>query len=188
MINKNAVTQEGFDALLEWLDRNRETAGEKYEKIRQRLIRVFHGRGCCEAEELTDETINRVTLKLPQVIGNYVGEPSLYFYGVAINIHREWLRNQKTVQTDKLPEAVLEDDTAEIEFECLENCLEKLPAGHRQLIVEYYRENKSAKIENRKELAKNLGLTAAAMQTKTFRIRAGLQDCIRKCVARKFQV
>lgn len=185
MINKNAVTQEGFDALLDWLDRNRETAGEKYEKIRQRLIRIFVGRGCCEAEELTDETINRVTLKMPQVVETYVGEPSLYFYGVANNIYREWLRNQKTVQTDKIQEAVLADDSVEIEFECLEKCLEKLPAEQRQLIVGYYRENKNAKIENRKELAKNLGISLGAMQTKTFRIRAGLQDCVRKCVARK---
>ncbi len=95
MVKKNGVTQEDFDALLSWFDLNREVAAQKYERIRQRLIHIFTGRGCFEAEELTDETINRVTLKLPQVIENYVGEPALYFYGVANHIFQEWLRKQK---------------------------------------------------------------------------------------------
>ncbi|HEY0047746.1 MAG TPA: hypothetical protein VGB68_00565, partial [Pyrinomonadaceae bacterium] len=63
MDKENVINQENFDVLLNWLDRNREIAGQKYEKIRRRLIRIFLGRGCFEAEELADETINRVTRK-----------------------------------------------------------------------------------------------------------------------------
>lgn len=93
-MKENTITQESFDTLLGWLDHNREIAGQKYEKIRQRLIRIFAGRGCFEAEELADETINRVTLKLPQFVETYIGEPALYFYGVADKIHHEWLGKQ----------------------------------------------------------------------------------------------
>lgn len=186
MAKENIVTEENLDVLLNWLDRNRESAGQKYEKIRQRLIRIFTGRGCFEAEELTDETFNRVTRKLPQLVDAYVGEPALYFYGVADKIHLEWLRRQKKIQQLRLPETD-ESDKAEreIEYECLETCLEKLPADQRHLIVEYYREEKSAKIKNRQELAKKHRVTANALQVKASRIRARLKECVRECIAQK---
>ena len=53
------LTQELFDTLLDWLDPDRERAGHRYETIRLRLIKIFTSRGCPEAEELADETINR---------------------------------------------------------------------------------------------------------------------------------
>lgn len=187
MTKQNVITQESFDLLLSWLDRNREIAGQKYEKIRLRLIRIFLGRGCSEAEELADETINRVTQKLPQVAADYVGEPTLYFYGVANKIHLEWLRKQKKIsrlplgETNNRPPA--ESDTAE--YECLQSCLKTLPADQRQLIVEYYRNEKSAKIEKRREIAKKLGINVNALQVKAFRIRARLKECLQKCLVEK---
>ena len=186
MAKENVVTEEDLDVLLNWLDRNRESAGQKYEKIRQRLIRIFNGRGCFEAEELTDETFNRVTQKLPQLVDAYVGEPALYFYGVADKIHLEWLRRQKKIQQLRLPE-IDESDKAEqeIEYDCLENCLEKLPSDLRHLIVEYYREEKSAKIKNRQELAKEHRVSANALQVKASRIRVRLKECVRECIAQK---
>lgn len=186
MPKDNVITQEKFEVLLRWLDRDRDAAGQKYEKIRQRLIRIFIGRGCFEAEELADETINRVTQKLTQIDGTYNGEQALYFYGVASKIHLEWLRKQKkinqlqSVDIQKPPEI-----ESEAEYECLETCLKTLPASQHQLIVEYYVKEKSAKIENRKTLAEKLEITASALQVKAFRIRARLKECLQKCIAEK---
>jgi RNA polymerase sigma factor (sigma-70 family) len=187
MAKENVITQESFDVLLAWLDRNRETAAQKYEKIRQRLIRIFIGRGCFEAEELADETFNRVTLKLPQIVGNYEGEPMLYFYGVADKIHLEWLRKQKKVKSLQLMDAdnYVEESESEPEYECLEACLGTLSADKRSLIVEYYMEEKRAKIQHRQFLAKKLGISVNALQIKTHRIRADLQECVQNCVAEK---
>src|SRR5689334_18556794 len=62
LMNKDWVlSQEAFDALLDWLDSDREQAGIKYEDIRGRLVMMFAARGCVDAEDLADETINRVT-------------------------------------------------------------------------------------------------------------------------------
>jgi RNA polymerase sigma factor (sigma-70 family) len=186
MAKENTITQESFDVLLSWLDRNHESAAQKYEKIRQRLIRIFIGRGCFEAEELADETFNRVTRKLPELADSYTGEPSLYFYGVADKIHLEWLRQQKKIKQLRLPETDDRDKTAlEIEYECLETCLKKLPSDQHRLIVGYYKEEKSAKIENRRKLADFFGMTANALQVKTLRIRARLKECLRNCIAEK---
>ena len=51
------LNQNAFDNLLEWLDADRDRAAEKYEAIRLRLIKIFLCRGCSEAEELSDETV-----------------------------------------------------------------------------------------------------------------------------------
>jgi len=184
MAKENILTQENFDVLLLWLDKNREAAGQKYEKIRERLVRVFVGRGCFEAEDLADETITRVANILPRLIDNYKGEQAYYFYGVADKVHLEWLRKEKKKRNLELPDDEPEEDPElEAEYDCLEKCLEKLPAPLRELIVEYYRKEKRAKIEYRRKLAEKLSITMGALQIKTCRIRAGLLKCVRECVA-----
>ena len=185
MAKEDFLSQESFDVLLRWLDLNREAAGQKYEKIRQRLIRLFVGRGCPEAEDLTDETINRVTNKLPQLIDNYVGDPTAYFYGVADKIHLEWLRKEKKKRNLQFPDNTAQEDEldSEREYECLETCLKVLPTGQRELIVGYYTEEKRSKIENRKKIAERLGITISALHIKTCRIRAGLLQCVQSCIA-----
>jgi RNA polymerase sigma factor (sigma-70 family) len=185
MTKNTSITQESFDTLLAWLDASRDVASQKYEKIRGRLIQIFSRRGCFEAEDLADETINRVTLKLPQVMGSYSGDPVLYFYGVAHNIHLEWLRKQRTVNHLPFTEINRKGSENETEYECLETCLDSLPDSDRTLIVEYYRGEKSAKIEIRKALAKNLGYTVSALQVKAFRIRNGLKGCLQNCLSEK---
>ncbi|HEY0428333.1 MAG TPA: hypothetical protein VGC76_11165 [Pyrinomonadaceae bacterium] len=190
MAKDSTITEENFDALLNWLDQNREAAGHKYEKIRQRLIKIFVCRGCFEAEELADTTINRVIKKLPQIIEKYIGEPTLYFYGVADNIHHEWLRQQKKIKQIELKETDSYVETApesEAEYECLDDCLKALAVPEQNLIVDYYREEKKAKIELRRKLALNLGITVNALQVKTCRIRAQLQECVQLCVKSKKQ-
>lgn len=183
MDKENVITEKNFDVLLVWLDRNREAAARKYEKIRWRLIRIFTGRGCYEAEDLADETFDRVTRKMPQLAG-YTGEPALYFYAVAEKVHLEWIRKQKKLNQLPPPHHAgkTEDD---IEYDCLELCLENLPAADYRLIVEYYREEKTAKIENRRRLAESCGLSANALLIKVSRIRARLRECLQKCVAGK---
>lgn len=188
MAKENIITQENFDLLLSWLDPNRETAGQKYEKIRRRLIRILIGRGCFEAEQLADEIFDRVTRKLPELADNYSGDPSLYFYGVAGKIHLEWLRQQKKMKQLPLPETVDEDKSADLEYECLQTCLEKLPSDQRHLIVGYYKEEKSTRIENRRKLADFFGMSANALHVKTLRIRTQLRECLRNCITDKSSV
>ena len=193
MAKENVITKDSFDALLIWLDRNRDSAGQKYEKIRTRLIRIFNRRGCFEAEELADETISRVTLKLSQIAGNYTGEPALYFYGVGDNIYREWLKKQKKIShldfVEKDDYGLIhrdgQDADREVDYQCLESCLGTLPERNREIIIKYYQGEKREKIENRKKLGKELGISDRALQIRSSRIRANLRECIERCVAEK---
>src|SRR5204863_6195928 len=55
----SGLTRESFEILLAQLDPDRERAGELYETIRRKLIRLFEWRGCACPEDLADETFNR---------------------------------------------------------------------------------------------------------------------------------
>ena len=183
MAEERTITEEHFTVLLSWLDPDKNSAAKKYEAIRQRLIRVFSARGCFEAELLADLVIDRVTLKAAELNGNYVGDPALYFYGVANNVFLEWLRQQKKARGVKIPEKPSIDmEEREAEYRCLETCLETMPRDVRELIVEYYRGEKRVRIEHRRQLADRLGISPGALQIKTSRIRNKLAACVRECV------
>src|SRR5437016_12554129 len=62
------INQEQFDQLLSWLSPDRNTAAEKYEWIRKRLIKMFVCRGSNIPEDLADRTVNRVARKLREVL------------------------------------------------------------------------------------------------------------------------
>jgi RNA polymerase sigma factor (sigma-70 family) len=186
MAETGSVTQEGLELLLTWLGEDPETGGRVYEKIRQRLIRVFAGRGCYEPDHLADITFDRVAAKLPVLSKTYVGDPALYFYGVANHVHHEWLRRQRpqTELTERTAVIASDaDDEREVEFDCLEKCLAQLPSRDREMIVEYYRDEKRAKIDRRKKLADRLEISIGALQTKASRIRARLLECVKGCAS-----
>lgn len=185
------LTQDAFNTLLDWLDADRDRAACKYEAIRRRLIKIFTGRGCHEAEELADETINRVIARVGDVASTYEGDPALYFYGVAQKVHREYLRkaqSQPLHLADGPPEnsrntpVFNPTDDIEREYECLERCLERLPPNDRDLVLRYYEQDRQAKIDHRKLLATEFGITVNALRLRAHRVRHVLQECIEDCL------
>lgn len=178
------LTQAAFDQLLNWLDQDRNVAGQKYEEIRCRLIEIFACRGCREAEDLADETINRVISKVPSISGGYVGNPAHYFYGVAQKIHLEYLRRKPLPAP--MPQEVEESFEVEEEYECLRECMRNFTPESRELILQYYEANKRERIQHRKILAREMGVEQNALRVRAYRIKASLQRCIEDCLQGKF--
>jgi len=87
MSKRQSPTREAFDKLLAWLDPDRDQAVELYERIYFRVVRILAAKGCFEAEELADQTVNIVASKIDELTKTYQGDPALYFYGVAKKIH-----------------------------------------------------------------------------------------------------
>jgi len=174
--------QAAFDRLLSWLDPDRERAGEKYEQIRARLIKIFQSRGCQTSEELADDTINRVTRKVANIADGYQGDPALYFYGVAQKVFLEYVTRKPPPPPP--PRLDQEEDLNE-EYECLEQCLERLSPRSRELILLYYQRDKQAKIDSRKELAARLGIASNALKIRALRVRNRLRDCVTQCLNKR---
>src|ERR1044072_5403667 len=116
-----AINEESFESLLAWLDPDRETAGQKYEVIRAGLIRIFVSKGFSDAEDLADETMNRVMKRLAEIRDTYVGEPARYFHGVARFVMREMSR-RKEIAVDVMPFSTLEAEVHSDEYDCLVKC------------------------------------------------------------------
>lgn len=185
---KWTLTPEAFDALLSWLDADRERAGERYVEIRARLIRGFERHGCRDPESLADDTMNRVTKRLPEIRATYEGDPARYFFGVAHNVHMEYLRRPADVP---LPQegllragATLSPDPLEDEraYECLRLCMGRLSPEEREMILQYYSGEGQIRIRLRKELAERLGVTLASLRLRAQRIRDRLKRCIGGCM------
>jgi RNA polymerase sigma factor (sigma-70 family) len=176
---RHELKQDEFDQLLGWLDPDRERAGHLYEKIRWRLIAILASRGCSQAEELADETIDRVSRRVADIRATYVGDPAIYFLGVMNNVHHEYLKRPP------LPRLVERHDDVEITERthgCLEACLSKLAPHARQIIEQYYAEDRRAKINLRKRIAAMLGVSRSNLRLRALRIRAKLQECIQQCL------
>jgi DNA-directed RNA polymerase specialized sigma24 family protein len=179
-----ALTQEAFDKMLAWLDPDRDRAGRRYEEIRHRLIKIFTCRGCSEADTLADETINRVTRKAQTLVEDYTGDPALYFYGVAHKVHLEYLRRKPPTSLPP-PPAVEEGEEIEQEYDCLDRCMQRLTPDNRELVLEYYQEEKQAKINHRRLLAEKLGIALNALRIRAYRIRAALLECVQDCLEQR---
>src|SRR5215212_9885014 len=122
------MTPDDFEELLLWLDPDPDSAGvpnrdrgaEKYEKIRNRIIRIYCSRGCNRAEDIADESMERVGRKAKKLKLTYKGDPALYIYAVAKRVYREILREDNLTITPPRPK----DDSDEVELRhaWLEHC------------------------------------------------------------------
>lgn len=191
------VTPEAFEKLLVWLDSDIEAAAEKYEKIRQKLIKLFKWRNCVPEEDYADITINRVTRRVFENAPVDVSEPYLYFHGTALNVVREFWRDRQkhkhegiddvdrsgpTVRNvEELIDAKSEEAAAASRHACMRDCISELSPDNRQFIVSYHHGDNKKEI--RKLLAERLKVPINVLRIKACRIREGLQKCVSRCTA-----
>ena len=179
-MSKDPPSKEAFEKLLRWLNSDRDVAGEKYEKIRRRLIHIFSCRSCPDSEDIADQTINVVASKIDWLIENYKGDPALYFYGVAKNIYREIWKPKPPPEPPPPPR-----DAAEFEqrCSCLEQCMERqLDGAEREVVLRYQEKTKREKIKVRKQIATELGISINALRIRVCHIHARLRPCIERCL------
>ena len=150
--------------------------------MRFRLTTYFAQRNCRFAEDLADETINRVCLKIGD---EEVLNKTAFVYGFAKNVFLESLRKEKYhANIDDIAFAAKEaDDEPHDVHQYLDRCLGELSEDNRKLILEYFSEDKQAKIDLHKQLATKLHSTQTALRMKIVRIKQALRTCIRECMA-----
>ena len=67
--------------------------------------------------------------------------------------------------------------------EHLEKCLNELSTENRSLILDYFSEDKQAKIDLHKRLSETLKTTQTALRMKIVRIKQKLKICLEDCMA-----
>jgi DNA-directed RNA polymerase specialized sigma24 family protein len=186
------LTAEAFAAFLARLDPVPEIAGEKYEELRGQLIKFFEWRGSFIADRLADETLNRVVRKIDE--GEEIEKNILALsLGIARFVLLESMRHpdNRRVDLEELsdfaapPEHRTEDD--DLWVVCLRECLRSFSQENRVLIIEYYEEDRRAKIDSRKRLAAQMGISLNALFSRAKRIRDKLEQCVINCVEKKLK-
>ena len=172
--------------LVDWLDRDAPRApdGAAYVSMHARLIAYFARKGCRAPEELADATMERVSRRLREA-GSITGvAPAQFCYITARYVFLEDLRRpDRQVALLREPAAPPTDDTAGREgiMRCLDDCLGRLDAQNRELILEYYGGSTEDRIAVRRRLASRLGVTANALAIRASRLRDSLRDCLGRC-------
>jgi DNA-directed RNA polymerase specialized sigma24 family protein len=184
------LSQQTFARLLEHLDADRDRAGERYEDLRRTLVRFFEWRGAPFPDEHTDETLDRVARKLAE--GVDIRNVGAYCYTVARLILLETRKTPdarraplETTASEAAPDRSREAAEKETRLGCLDECLHALPAESRTVIVEYYREDKRARIDARRLLAERVGVRPEALANRAQRLRDKLERCVKLCLSRK---
>ena len=184
------LSQYVFDRLLAWLDDGADSHGERYLEMRRRLVAYFDRRNRPAADELADETLNRVARTLAQGGEIAIKPPARYCYIVAKFVLFEDLRRDRrhvgldetTIRVDApILQDLTEHHAREQRLDCLDRCLERLKPEQRTLIVEYYRDAGRQKIERRRALADRLRISMNALAIRTSRIRDTLLTCMSGC-------
>ena len=173
--------KESFDALLEWLDPDRDKAAQRYEVIRAGLIRIFVAKGVSDAEECTDDAIDRVMKRLPEIQADYVGDPARYFHGVARNIVWE-VGRRREVPTDVMPQGVVPEPPKSDTSDCLTKCLQQLPPEKQEFILDYHLYQGHEKVVHHREMASELSITEGALRTRAHHLRVNLEKCVLRCI------
>lgn len=192
-------TPEAFEKLLAWLSDDRETAGAEYEKIRQKLIKLFKWRNCTPEEDYADITINRVTRRVFEGAEVSKEKPYLYFHGIALNVIREFWRSQQKHKHEDFESVAPSELTAEnpteqmeAEFEeqkranryaCMNRCVQNLPDEIRQFIIKYHHGERKKDVRKEMAEAEKVGLNV--LRIRACRIRTDLEKCVERCVAIK---
>lgn len=178
---KKEVTTEKFKNFLAWLSPDGDSsAGEEYERLRFRLCTFFSQRHCRFSDELADETINRVILKISE---ENIENKLAYCYGVAKNVYRESLRKELNhLDIDEIPLAAKAPAEQSFSGECLDKCLAELSPESRNLILDYFSEVKQAKIELHRRISERLEMTQTALRMRVKRIKQKLKICVQECM------
>lgn len=193
MARDSAIPPESFDEILAWLNPDRNVAGSIYVDLRHRLAKIFAWYHCPDPEGLTDEVFDRVARKVHDLRQTFVGDPKLYFYGVARNLIKEVPKEVKKqvplqdIEPASNPVTEAHVEMATMREDCLRHCLQKLSDAKRELIIAYYTKDKQAKIDHRTELARRQGISVEALRVQVFRIRGTLEECIERCLDRMAQ-
>jgi DNA-directed RNA polymerase specialized sigma24 family protein len=184
------LDEQSLQRLLDAFDRDPMRASERYEALRQRLVRVFLWERQADAEALADETLDRVARKLGE--GVALLDIAAYAHRCAELIllearRRAHRRDLALEEHARRPAFSSDDSTDAIErrHACLDACLGRLDPEQRDLLLRYYSSDGRARIEQRDALAREYGIPVGALRNRALRLREKLEGWITECLSRQ---
>jgi DNA-directed RNA polymerase specialized sigma24 family protein len=172
-----------FEALLAALGPDRRAASNRYELLRSKLIHFFRWQPCPDPESLADVCLDRLAAKITE--RTQIDDIERYCHGIARLVLLEELNEQRR-QSLALREleyrvAIEEpppEGTDESIAQALRECLDELALDQQSLLGRYYAEETARRIDQRRSLAFELGISLPALRNRALRARRLLEECI----------
>lgn len=187
---RSKLSAEEWTALLVYLGPEPTSTPARYEQIRQRIIRLFRWRGGGSPDDLADATFDRVAKLLVEGRAGSA-EPEAFVVGVARYVLLEDVkRGRGTVpfEADRhagtTAEALDGPSIIEQTRDALDECMGSLDDAARSLILGYYAGEGRARIDARGALASAANAGDGTLRVRVHRIRAKLEECVRRRLAR----
>jgi DNA-directed RNA polymerase specialized sigma24 family protein len=166
-----------------------EQRAKRYLEIQSRLAKLFAWRGCYEEDELARIALDRARMKWAETrdavepSSMHKPNPVGFVCSFVRFVFLEWITKRAPIEIPPVENRSLED---EIRLSCLDSCMaERLTPAERELILEYYQDEKATKIDHRKKIAEQHNMSANALRIECHRIRRKLRDCMVRCVEMK---
>ena len=180
------LTHEAFTRLKALLGSDDDLAGQAYEHLRRLLIDFFRWRKCTDPQALADDVIDRIARQLQR--GETINSPRAYCSEVARKVHLEHTRSPERrllplgtpAPTDPEldPYARVEAAEARRDLErriaSLHGCLNLLPPETRVLFLRYHHASGRSRMQQRKRLAEELGISINALRIRVCRVAENL--------------
>jgi DNA-directed RNA polymerase specialized sigma24 family protein len=176
-----SLNRQTFHSLLQAFAPDVEQAGHSYEVTRSCLIRFFENCRCFPADELADETLDRVARRIHE--GVAVSDLRRYALGVGRRVASEFRKSLRFANA--LPVFLAqsappeEDDRLTVQLDALERGLARLPGTERDLVLSYFRQEGAPRL--RRQLSQEYGLSRVALRVRVHRIRKKLEGMMADC-------
>ena len=178
---------EALGRFLLLLDNDISQAAKRYERLRLKLIHLFEWRGAVFAEDLADETLNRVIRRFEQGVDLDASSVQRFSAGVAHRVFLEHLREVRrrspAPPAETHPPWVARGrQTTDLRLRHLDGCLARLSADERALILRYYGGEPSQRMARRRKMAEELDIQPGHLRIRAFRIRNKLERWIQQAM------
>ena len=181
---REGLNPEAFDASLAVLGENRLAASQKYELLRHKLVYFFRYQASLDPESLADVCLDRLARKISE--GTEVLDLNSYCLGIARIVLLE-TRKKNSKQDIALREIgyqwrisrTVAEDQGEILLELVKECLEGISGAQQELLKRYYAADGRSRIEQRRRLAEELGISPTALRNRALRARDLLEAAVR---------
>lgn len=183
MSRRRGPTHIGFERLLALFGPGEAAREERYRQLRRKLVLFFENRGCPFPEDLADEVVERAARRLEDGVLLRTENPDLYCHGVAALVYREFLHDRRADERRSLAALSFlhrqagSRSEAHARLDCLDECLSRLSAGERRLLLAYY--DGDDLIEKRRRMCRDLSVSANTLRLRTFRLRQKVETELR---------
>jgi hypothetical protein len=184
MPNNSSEKGQFFASLLTFLDPDDpDEASRRYLRLHQRLAGYFRMKGMYDPVNDADDALDRAGEKIEK--GQEIPDIDRFCMGIARNIVHERLRHKKREESAFLKFLNYSQDssteaTVDRIINVMKPCFEQLPADDQNLLTSYCKVPPGLdRAEHRRQLAKSLDSTIAALRIRVTRLRRNLANCVK---------